>query len=179
MKAPMLRSARLVFKPVDMTFLSEDYVAWMNDEEVNRFLESGGDYTIEKLEEYLRSVEKRDQLFWAITIDGEKHIGNIKIDPVDLKNKIGEYGITMGDRSEWRKGYSYEASQRVIDYCFSEAFNLRKIMLGVVEDNVAAVKLYEKLGFEIEGIYKKHTYKLGKWCNSYRMALFNPRLNIL
>jgi ribosomal-protein-alanine N-acetyltransferase len=79
----------------------------------------------------------------------------------------------MGDKKEWGKGYAKEASKTIVDYCFGPA-GIRKITLGVVEDNVNAVKLYEKLGFAVEGRYRKHGFYAGKFCNVLRMALFNP-----
>ena len=34
MKAPVLESKRLIIKPLDLSFLSESYVNWLNDEEI-------------------------------------------------------------------------------------------------------------------------------------------------
>ncbi len=173
MRAPVLHSARLVFKPLSVAHLSEQYVAWMNDKEVIRYLESGGDYTLDKLRSFLQDVEKKEILFWAIHLkDSDKHIGNIKVDPLSLKNGLGEYGIMMGDREEWGKGYAREASGRIVRFCFDE-IGLRKITLGVVENNEQAVKLYKNMGFEIEGVYRKHGFYEGTLCNVLRMALFN------
>ena len=73
--------------------------------------------------------------FWAITLkESGKHIGNIKIDPISQKHERGEYGIMMGDRSEWGKGYAREASEAVIRFCF-ETLKLRKVTLGVLTAN--------------------------------------------
>ncbi len=170
-----LNSDRLVLNPLDLTYCTSEYLAWMNNPEVYRYLETGGDYKIEDLRKYLESVEANPfMLFWAIHIkETGKHIGNIKIDPVNKRHSLGEYGIMMGDSDEWGKGYAKEASNIVIDYCFRE-LRLRKITLGVVEDNSAALKLYRKLGFTIEGVYRDHGYYNGKLCNLIRMAIFNP-----
>ena len=117
--------------------------------------------TIEKLIDYLKSVEEQSILFWAIVTREEgKHIGNIKIDPIDMESKFGEYGIMLGDKTEWGKGYAKEASERIVQYCFSDEVDLRKVNLGVVEDNHDAVELYKKLGFEIEGVYRLHVLSL-------------------
>jgi ribosomal-protein-alanine N-acetyltransferase len=173
MAAPELISDRLIYKPLSLAHLSNDYVDWMNDKEVIKYLESGGDYTIEKLENFLKEVEEKAILFWAIHIKQTgKHIGNIKIDPVNSKNRLGEYGIMMGDRSEWGKGYAKEASLTIIHHCFQQ-LKLRKITLGVVENNKSAVDLYKAINFEIEGVYKKHGFYNGVLCNVLRMALFN------
>ena len=172
-KSIILESERLILKPLNLSFLSQKYVNWMNDVDVNKFLMSGGDYSLEKLKIFLTEVEKEDILFWAILIKNEcKHIGNIKIDPVELKHSICEYGIMMGDKTEWSKGYAKEASKLVIDYCFIN-LNLRKMNLGVVESNTKAISLYEKLNFNIEGKLINHISLNGKYVNILRMSLFN------
>lgn len=176
MIATVLESERLIYKPLDRSFTSQAYVDWMNDSEVNRFMESGGDYTLQKLEDFLHSIEQKAIFFWAIITKEGKHIGNIKIDPINWRNKVGEYGIMLGDKSEWGKGYAREASEKIIEYCFSEKVNLRKITLGVVEDNLIALSLYKKMSFIIEGTYESHAYHLDKWCNVIRMAMFNPHV---
>lgn len=169
-----LETNRLVLEKLSLTHLSDAYVSWMNDPEVYRFLETGGNYSKNELRNYLRAVEnKPDLLFWAIIRkDNGQHIGNIKIDPVNKRHGIAEYGILMGDRQSWGKGFAKEASEAVIDYCFSK-LNIRKINLGVVADNKAAVRLYKKMGFVEEGHYIDHGLYGGKLCDSYRMAMFN------
>lgn len=177
MKAQTLLSERLLLRPLSLEHLSQDYVAWLNDSEVNMYLDSGEGYTIQMLQDYLLNVVKNDIYFWAVHIkETNIHIGNIKIDPINQKHGYGEYGIMMGRKTEWGKGYAKEATELVIDYCFS-TLQLRKINLGVVVDNTAAVALYDKLGFQIEGVYKKHGLYNGKYCDSLRMAIFNPNWN--
>lgn len=173
MKAILLESERLVFEPLSLKYLSNAYVDWLNNKEVNKYLESGGDYTLEKLETFLKEQEQKDILFWAISLkDSKKHIGNIKIDPIDFENNSGEYGIMMGDADEWGKGYAKEASITIIDYCFNE-LHLSKITLGVVDQNTAALKLYEKIGFQQESVIDNYGVYEGQVCRSIRMVKHN------
>lgn len=175
---PTLESERLVCKKLTLEHCTDQYVSWLNDKEVYRFLETGGNYSIELLREYLSSVHANEKiLFWAIHLkSNHQHIGNIKIDPVNTRHGLGEYGILMGERSQWGKGYAKEASILVVNYCF-KILKLRKITLGVVDKNTAAVALYKLLGFETEGIYKKHGFYENEYHDIVRMALFNPDLN--
>ena len=169
-----LTSTRLYYKPLSLEHCTAEYVSWLNNYEVYKYLETGGNYTLTDLKEYLTSVAQNQEiLFWAIHLrENDKHIGNIKIDPINKRHSLGEYGIMMGDSNEWGKGYAKEASQTVIEHCFKD-LNIRKITLGVVEKNTAALELYKKLGFEIEGIYKDHGFYEGELANILRMALFN------
>ena len=166
-------SERLIFKPLGLEHLSSAYVDWMNDKDVVKYLESGGNYTYEMLRDYLRFAQEGEILLWAIHIKSNlKHIGNVKIDPVWMRHMICEFSILMGDKTEWGKGFAKEASLRIIDFCFKE-LNIRKINLGVVENNTIAVKLYTNLGFSIEGVCIDHGIYDGVFSNVLRMALFN------
>jgi ribosomal-protein-alanine N-acetyltransferase len=172
---PSFESEHLFYRPVSLQHLSTRYVDWLNDPIVIKYLESGGNYTIELLKDFLGAIELKDLYFWAIHLkSNDKHIGNIKIDPINGRHGTGEYGIMMGDRSEWGKGYAKEATQRILEYCFKE-LGIRKITLGVVAENVVALKLYEKLGFEKEGFYRMHVNYHGKLYDVIRMAKFNPK----
>ncbi len=171
MKAVELESERLFLKPLSQKHLSLAYVNWLNDIEVNTYLESGGNYTLQLLADFLKEQEQKDILFWAIHLkNSNKHIGNIKIDPINYEQSSGEFGILMGDKENWGKGFANEASNRIIKYCF-EQLKLTKITLGVIENNIKAVSLYHKIGFitteknENVGVYNN------KLSNSLRMSL--------
>lgn len=174
MITPVLESIRIILIPVGIEHIKQYYVDWMNDSQVNKYLESGGDYTIEKLTQFIQTIQKTETLFWAIHIkSNNKHIGNIKIDPINYKHRYAEYGIMMGDKTEWGKGYAKEASELVIDYCFKNPLNLRKINLGVQSKNLSALELYKKLGFIQEGIFRKHVITKEGYDDIIRMSLFN------
>ncbi|HEX2608132.1 MAG TPA: GNAT family protein [Flavisolibacter sp.] len=174
----ILESDRLIYKPIDTSYCNANYLGWLNDTDITRYLEIFEPYTETQLRSYLMAAEENRTLnFWAIHLkSSDKHIGNIKIDPINLYHRYGEYGIMMGDKEEWGKGYAAESSQTILNYCFQKA-GLRKICLGVVAENIAAVQLYKKLGFFTEGVYKKHGLYDGHYCDLLRMALFNPLLD--
>lgn len=173
MKTLEIESERLILKPLSLQHLSKTYVSWLNDIDVYRYLETGGNYTYQELETYLKNQVEKDILFWAIHLkSNNKHIGNIKIDPINTELKSGEYGIMMGDKTEWGKGYAKEATLRILKFCFEE-INLSQITLGVVENNTNALKLYETLGFKTEKVNKNTGVYQGETCNSIRMVKKN------
>lgn len=171
MKNIRLQSERLIYKRLSKEHVSEDYVSWINDDEVNMYLETKGNYTLELLKKYIEEQYAKEIYFWAIHVKStHKHIGNIKIDPINTNKNSGEYGILIGDKACWGKGYAKEASQKIIEYC-AEELKLSKITLGVIADNTSAVHLYKKLGFTIEKVVEGTKVYNNKICNSLRMSL--------
>lgn len=171
-----LETERLIIEPIALKHCTETYLGWLNDPEVYKWLETRGSQTMPLLENFVKQHLKKGTYMWAIRTKGNgKHIGNIKMDPINQVHSLGEFGILMGDKSEWGKGYGKEASKKIMDFFFEKEEPLRKITLGVVEQNSAAIKLYEKLGFVVEGIYKDHVNYDGKYYSVLRMAKFNPK----
>ena len=173
-----IETKRLNLKPLGLDFLSKTYLGWMQDAQVVIHMESGGaDYTFKMLEDYLTKIEKNKIFSWAITLKNtNQHIGNIKIDPIDFRNLYGEYGIMIGDKTTWGKGYAKEASIEVINFCFKK-LSLRKINLGVISNNTKALSLYKSLGFIEEVRFKKHVLLHDTYTDMVRMTLFNDYYN--
>ena len=166
-----IESQRLNFTRLSKQHVSSEYVDWINDPEVNMYLETRGNYTLNLLTSYIEEQYKNEVYFWAIhRKDTKVHIGNIKIDPINIKTKSGEYGILIGDKLSWGKGFAKEATIQILEYCFEE-LKLSKVTLGVIEDNIKATSLYKNIGFVIDekkeavGTYNK------KLSNALRMSL--------
>lgn len=168
-----LESQRLCLCPITEEYCTPEYLSWLHNKEVNRYLETGiFPLTLPDLTAFVKSIDRKNSLFFAIVIkENKKHIGNIKIDQISWIHGRGEYGILIGDTNEWGKGYAKEASQLIIDYCF-EKLNLRKVTLGVLAENKEAVDLYKKLNFQQEGYYKEHSFHDGRFMDVIRMAIF-------
>ena len=177
MKAKILETERLILKPLSLEHLTQDYVNWLNDEEVYRYLETGGNYTLEMLEDYLMEVIKKDIYFWGIHIkENDLHIGNIKLDPIDELAKKGELGTLIGNKSYWSKGYGTEAKVRVVKFGFQN-LKLIKITSGCYANNLKIRKINKKMGFVEEGVFKMDRYNKHdkKIHDIIRMAIFNPQ----
>jgi ribosomal-protein-alanine N-acetyltransferase len=168
-----LNTERLLLEPLSLKHATERYVNWLNDPEVYKYLETRGGQTTESLKEFITEQIDSKVCIWAIIDKSSNvHIGNIKIDPIHNTHKYGEYGILIGDKNYWGKGFAKEASKAVLSYFFTKKDYLRKINLGVVKDNVDAVILYHKLGFIQEGCLKKQLVYDGKEADVIRMAIF-------
>lgn len=64
------------------------------------------------------------------------------------------FGVFIGDINTRGKGFGKEAVGLIVNYAFNN-LNLRKISLEVIRTNKAAIAVYKKMGFVIEGVMKE------------------------
>ena len=136
-----------------------DKVRWINDEENNQFLHYNIPLTIEGTEKWfdnnVNNVNRHDMI---IEYDGVP-VGVIGI--INIDKKKGEYYITLGEKEYKRKGISFEATKKILDFAFND-WNLEKVWLCVDDLNLPAKRLYEKVGFRQEGFLRKDIFFKGK-----------------
>lgn len=85
-------------------------------------------------------------------------IGTTFIKKIDYINQEGEFGIFIGNSNYRGKGYSFKATQLIIDIGFKK-LGLKRIYLYVVADNIPAIKTYKKVGFCECGVDKEKFYR--------------------
>jgi RimJ/RimL family protein N-acetyltransferase len=139
---------RVYLKTLSLEHATKDYSNWLNDPEVNKFLATKS-ATIEELRSYITQKDnQKDALFFGIFIkENDKFIGTIKLEPINVENNKATIALMIGDKNYWGKGIAGEAIKLLIDYSFNE-LDLEEINLGVIGENKAAIRAYEKLGFK-------------------------------
>ncbi len=156
-KMGIASSDRIYLREVVASDINETYLSWMKDTEVTRYMESRLQQpSLVSLAEHWKKMNqsKDTHLFLAIIDkDKNKHIGNIKIGPIDKENSSSPIGIMIGERSCWGKGYGAEALAMAADYCFRK-LHLHKITAGMVSKNTGSIKAFEKAGFTREKVTK-------------------------
>jgi len=148
-----------------------DYVEWLNDPEVTQFtqIESGG-ITLEGEREWFRRVSGPDSTTrtWAIEAEG-RHIGNCALMP-EASGEIAGFGIIIGDKRQWSKGYGTAALREVLRIGFEE-MGLQRVHLTALAPNARGIRCYEKCGFRREGVRRRHFLKRGRWFDVVCMGM--------
>lgn len=128
----------------------ETYLGWLQDVHGNPFIESARvDYSMSDLTGYLASkLGRTDVRFWGIYSEIGEFIGTVKLDPIDFMQGTAWLGIMIGGVSHRGKGYGKAVIQQVVRYA-AVTLNLKELLLGVHKDNLPALTLYLKQGFEI------------------------------
>jgi RimJ/RimL family protein N-acetyltransferase len=152
----------------------DNLIIWHNDPEVTSSL-GGNTFFVSKLREieWLKDASLNDKTNIRLAIclkEDNKYIGNINLTSVNWINRSAEYSIMLGDKIEWNKGYGSEATQLILKYAFEE-LNLNRVYLTVRTDNIAAIKMYKKSGFNEEGIQRECIYKNNHHLDMYMMSI--------
>ncbi len=102
-------------------------------------------------------VKTGDDLHFAVADADDEYLGTISLKHVDLENRRAEYAVVMR-RKAHGTGAAFAATGLVLKKAFSE-LGLHKVYLSVYADNTAAIKLYEKCGFRLDGEFRDHFAK--------------------
>ena len=113
----------------------------------------------------------------AIVDESDEILGLISLLDIDSINRSAALHIMIGGKENRGKGVGTFAVKAMIDHAFSN-LNLRRIELGVLENNIPAIKLYEKTGFVKDGMKRKSNYKNGKYMNLITMGLLREEFEV-
>lgn len=127
-------------------------VDWLNDPDVVRYSEQRHRlHTIKSQKAFLENLSPLDHYLLVKLHDG-KLIGTMTT-RWDRANNVTDVGILMGDKTEWNKGYGFEAWKGVCDRLLTAS---RKIEAGCMSANTAMIRICEKYGMKLEGIREGH-----------------------
>lgn len=150
-------------------------VKWFNDFEIVQPLERSPFLTIEQEEEWYSNIIKNENiLVLAMETDKGEHIGNIALNLIDYKNGHAVLSMAIGEKDFWGKGYGTNAVKTLVNYAFEE-LGLHKIYTHIIGSNERSLKLFEKCGFEREGVLRDWYFSKGKYHNRIIMSIINRR----
>ncbi len=143
-------------KKVALSVLSKEYiplfVKWLNDPEVTIYLPMRRVITPEGEEEWIERVRKDPNCrhFPIVALPEEEVIGVTGLDRIDPYDGTATFGIFIGRKEYWGKGYGTEATILVLDYAFN-CLKLHHVWLFVKDFNKRAINCYKKVGFREVG----------------------------
>lgn len=175
MDTPILYGKKIYLRRLTEDDASEDYVLWMNDPDINQYLESRFyTHTIESTKAFIRSVTNDNNYQFGI-FDKEtgKHIGNIKIGSINPYHKYADIGFLIGEKSYWGKGLATEAIKLATDFAFN-TLKLHKLWGGLYSPNIGSLRAFQKNGYEQEGVKKSQYLLNGVYYDDIMFGKVNP-----
>jgi RimJ/RimL family protein N-acetyltransferase len=129
---------------------------------------------VEQLEHYVKNAnnEHADVLaFKAVELESGKTIGHISLSNINRDNGTARMcRVLIGERSIQGQGIGQLMVTEILKIAF-EQLKLHKVSLAVFDFNIAAIKLYEKIGFTREGFIRE-ACKIGDdYWSYYEMSI--------
>jgi RimJ/RimL family protein N-acetyltransferase len=97
-------------------------------------------------------------------------VGTCCLVDIDAVARQAELRVRIGDRDAWGKGYATDACALLLAHAF-ERLNLHRVWLRVLEMNASAQRVYEKLGFAVEGRLRQSAFVDGAFRDTILMGI--------
>jgi RimJ/RimL family protein N-acetyltransferase len=168
---PYLIGPALYLRPLDKTDATL-VMPWLNDPEVNRTLRTCIPINQVVEEAFIARVSQGDHSLPLVIVlrENDKPIGVTGLHEIDYRNRHAGFGITIGAKDEWGKGYGAEATRLIVGHAFA-TLNLNRVWLEVYEYNLRGQRAYEKVGFKKEGVLRQDNFREGRYWNTIIMGL--------
>jgi L-phenylalanine/L-methionine N-acetyltransferase len=126
---------------------------------------------IQSVEQVRKRMAEPPAGFYSLVacVEGEV-VGNLGLHVLDRPRRRHVGDIGMAVRDDWQgKGIGSALMAAMIDLA-DNWLDLMRIELTVYTDNAAAVALYQRFGFAIEGTLRRYAFRNGEYVDAYAMA---------
>jgi RimJ/RimL family protein N-acetyltransferase len=133
--------------------ITKDYVAWLNDEEVNEYLEVR--FENRSYEELLLWYSRFDfvnSFLWKV-VDQRNGltIGTASLYGINPNHLFAHYGYLIGNKEYWGSSTAFTVVAKVFCFAFEE-LGLKNIHAGAYANNIGAITNFLKLGMKLQGV---------------------------
>jgi putative acetyltransferase len=109
-----------------------------------------------------------------VALDGDEIIGHAGLHGSRNARRQHAWGLGISLREDWQgRGVGTRLMATLIDLADNWLGALR-LELTVFSDNLAALALYRKFGFEVEGVHRAFALRDGRYVDTTAMARLHP-----
>jgi len=171
-----IQNENIVLRTLLPSDVTPHYLSWLSDPEINAYLEVRFSLPLTEIV-LAKFIEDANASLHTIMLgiflrEDDRHIGNIKLGPIDWNHQVGDIGFLLGDKKQWGKGYASRAIAMLTDYAFKE-LGLAKLTAGCYVENEGSRRALLKAGFVEEG------RRISQWlvANSRQDGVLMGRVN--
>tara|TARA_Y100000588_G_C14183698_1_gene894865 strand:- start:50 stop:673 length:624 start_codon:yes stop_codon:yes gene_type:complete len=161
-------------RPLGKADISEQYLSWLNDEQINQYSERRGkNYTLKDLHNYIDEANTSFNLLQLgiFISQNSSHVGNISLRITNIGARVAEVATLIGETDYWGRGIIVDAAKTLIHFAFQE-IKLRKITLGNYSLNRASTFKSKQLGATLEGRFRESAFINGEYVDTLEFGLF-------
>ncbi len=153
LEAP-IETPDLILRSLDASFARGPYAIWMRDPVVTRHLEvrfaPPDEAALAAYIERMNASAGDLLLGLFLRAEPERHIGNIKLGPINRHHLAAPIGIAIGATEFWGKGLATQAVSALADHAFV-ALGLERLEAGFYGPNQSSQRAFQRAGFVLEG----------------------------
>lgn len=156
----IIEGRNLLIRPISADEINQRYVGWLNDPEINQFLEVRyHPQTVESTVDYINGLRSKKgcEMFAILTKKEQIHIGNITItDYNPNRQRYAVFGMMIGEARARAMGLGGQAMVLLMEYLFTDPGIIR-VECGAIADNQRSWRTLEALGLRKEGVLRKRS----------------------
>ena len=171
--ATQLKFSEISFKRIALDKL-EKIMLWRMSPEVSAYMYTDPKLTLDDQIRWFEKITNDPKVsYWLIVVVGID-IGVLNLYDIDLHNKRCFWSYYIGEPWARGKGIARHLECNIYDYVFFK-IGMNKLCCEVLEVNERVIQIHKKFGSEIEGIFKEHIFKNGRFLNVVRMAILKEK----
>lgn len=132
--------------------IDEEYVSWYQntDGHLDHFTGSARSFDQDTLLKDFELGLKTQQWFYYLIVGADNvRIGNVKVGPIDLRNRTSDLVCLIGNRNYVGRGIASSAI-RLANVIAFEQHGIRRLQGGMYASNVPSIRAYTRAGWVIE-----------------------------
>lgn len=152
-------------------------MSWRNREDFRKYFREYREINTDMQNKWYESKVLNDPstiMFSIRNINSHELLGACGLCYINWIHRNADLSLYIGWDNSYidDKGYARESCNLLFNYGF-KGLGLNKIWTEIYEFDVKKKKLYESLGFKLDGILRENCFYDGKWWDSLILSLLN------
>lgn len=170
---PMIAHGAVYLRPAEREDLPL-FVRWMNDWRTSRTLGLQAPLSLPMEEAWFEHTVagqgKDGYHFVACLLEDDRPVGTIGLFHLDPLNGNAGLGISVGAPEDRGRGLGSDMLRALLAFGFG-TLRLERIWLDVYDINPGARRVYERVGFVLEGTLRHAVFREDRYADLHRMSI--------
>lgn len=168
---PIITGSRIVLRPLGAQDAPAIYAS-LHDPISQKLTGTHGAFSFTDVQAHCGMIETAEDRWDYGIMHGERLIGEAVLNRVDAANESASFRIAIWEPQQRGRGYGMEATRLIVDFGF-RAVGLNRIELEVYAFNPQARRVYEKVGFKLEGTKREALIWQGEKVDAHIMSILH------
>lgn len=168
----------LRLRPVTLADIDDEYCSWYSNDDghLDYFTGSGRKFTRETLvEDFTKGAESGFWHYYLVeNAENGERVGNVKIGPIDVRNRTSDLVCLIGNRAYLGKGLAPRIIEQANSIAF-ERYDIRRLQGGMYATNVPSIKAYTRAGWRVEATMRGYYLREGEQIDRVCVCCLNPK----